>query len=313
MARDLKVEDALKYLDQVKMAFFDKPHVYKEFLEIMKNVKAKSINTPQVIECVKNLFRGHNQLILSFNMFLPEGEGYKIELTDEEQTFGHPGDLSSSSITETTSLSLDTLLEEKHDSIAATGDLGQHSTVDTNTKSLDQQMQQQYAITYVTTIRNHFANEPDVYRSFLKILHTYQKEQKGIKRVLEGVIQLFADHPDLLLGFTQFLPDAVQEHAKKSLQRAVQESEFRQQMKVHNAARELELNRRRKAWEDEEENKKSEEVESVNVTAVIVREVSDEAKGDATENISTSTYTKHNNHISLQKTNKYSAFMCSSI
>jgi len=49
------------------------------------------------------------------------------------------------------------------------------------------------------------------YRSFLKILHTYQKEQKGIKEVLEQVSQLFADHPDLLMEFTYFLPDAVQE------------------------------------------------------------------------------------------------------
>ena len=45
----------------------------------------------------------------------------------------------------------------------------------------------------------------------MKILHTYQKEQKGIKEVLEQVSQLFADHPDLLMEFTYFLPDAVQE------------------------------------------------------------------------------------------------------
>lgn len=66
-----------------------------------------------------------------------------------------------------------------------------------------QQMQQQHAISYVTTIRNRFANEPETYRlgpqlylhsnsfmflrAFLKILHTYQKEQKGIKDVLEQV------------------------------------------------------------------------------------------------------------------------------
>lgn len=54
----------------------------------------------------------------------------------------------------------------------------------------------------------------ETYRSFLKILHTYQKEQKGIKDVLEQVSQLFADHPDLLMEFTYFLPDAVQEQAK---------------------------------------------------------------------------------------------------
>ena len=74
-----------------------------------------------------------------------------------------------------------------------------------------QQMQQQHAITYVTTIRNRFANEPETYRAFLRILHTYQKEQKGIKEVLEQVSSLFADHPDLLMEFTYFLPDSVQE------------------------------------------------------------------------------------------------------
>ena len=78
------------------------------------------------------------------------------------------------------------------------------------------QMQQAHAIHYVTKIRNRFASEPDTYRSFLKILHTYQKEQKGIKEVLEQVSQLFADHPDLLMEFTYFLPDAVQEQVPRN-------------------------------------------------------------------------------------------------
>ena len=78
--RQLKVEDALLYLDQVKMEFSDKPHIYNEFLDIMKNFKAQSINTPGVIERVKNLFRGYNKLILGFNTFLPEGDGYKVSV-----------------------------------------------------------------------------------------------------------------------------------------------------------------------------------------------------------------------------------------
>ena len=90
-----------------------------------------------------------------------------------------------------------------------------------------QQMQHQQAISYVTQIRNRFASEPETYRAFLKILHTYQKEQKGIKDVLEQVSQLFAGHPDLLMEFTYFLPDAVQEQAKERLRRAEKESEMR--------------------------------------------------------------------------------------
>ena len=66
----------------------------------------------------------------------------------------------------------------------------------------------------VTTIKKRFAHEPETYKAFLEILHTYQKEQRSIKDVLEQVSQLFADHSDLLKEFTYFLPDAVQEQAK---------------------------------------------------------------------------------------------------
>jgi paired amphipathic helix protein Sin3a len=61
----------------------------------------------------------------------------------------------------------------------------------------------------------------------LEILHTYQKEQRGIKEVLEQVAHLFQDHPDLLKEFTFFLPDAVQEQAKERLHRAAADSEAR--------------------------------------------------------------------------------------
>ncbi|CAN0292806.1 unnamed protein product, partial [Ectocarpus sp. 12 AP-2014] len=81
--RELRVEDALLYLDQVKIEFGDKPEIYNEFLDIMKNFKAMAIDTPGVIRRVSSLFRGYNKLILGFNTFLPDG--YKIELSDIEE------------------------------------------------------------------------------------------------------------------------------------------------------------------------------------------------------------------------------------
>ena len=39
----------------------------------------------------------------------------------------------------------------------------------------------------VTTIKKRFAHEPETYKAFLEILHTYQKEQRSIKDVLEQV------------------------------------------------------------------------------------------------------------------------------
>jgi histone deacetylase complex regulatory component SIN3 len=76
--RELRVEDALLYLDQVKMEFGDRPHIYNEFLDIMKTFKTQQIDTPGVIRRVSNLFQGNKKLVLGFNTFLPEG--YKIEL-----------------------------------------------------------------------------------------------------------------------------------------------------------------------------------------------------------------------------------------
>lgn len=69
----LKVEDALKYLDEVKREFEHNAKVYNEFLDIMKKFKTHAIDTPGVMEHVSKLFRGNNRLILGFNTFLPDG------------------------------------------------------------------------------------------------------------------------------------------------------------------------------------------------------------------------------------------------
>ena len=84
-----------------------------------------------------------------------------------------------------------------------------------------------HAINYVTTIKKRFASEPETYKKFLEILHTYQKEQRGIKDVLDEVSTLFADHPDLLKDFTYFLPDAVQAQAKAQLEQVAKVAEAR--------------------------------------------------------------------------------------
>eukprot|EP01134_Creolimax_fragrantissima_P007919 CFRG7919T1 len=64
------------------------------------------------------------------------------------------------------------------------------------------------AINYVNKIKTRFGQSPDVYKHFLEILHTYQKEQRTIKEVYQQVANLFRYHPDLLSEFSQFLPEA---------------------------------------------------------------------------------------------------------
>ncbi len=71
---------------------------------------------------------------------------------------------------------------------------------------------------------------PNIYKTFLEILHTYQKQQKDAKEspttpttsntlptllseteVYSKVAHLFTNHEDLLAEFSQFLPDASQQ------------------------------------------------------------------------------------------------------
>lgn len=62
-------------------------------------------------------------------------------------------------------------------------------------------------------IKTRFANQPDIYKQFLEILQTYQREQKPIGEVYEQVTLLFSNSPDLLDDFKQFLPDTRQAYA----------------------------------------------------------------------------------------------------
>jgi paired amphipathic helix protein Sin3a len=83
-----------------------------------------------------------------------------------------------------------------------------------------------HAINYVNKIKNRFQGQPDKYKRFLEILHTYQKEQRNLKEglstpgkhlteaeVYSQVAKLFENQEDLLAEFGQFLPDATSHQA----------------------------------------------------------------------------------------------------
>ncbi|XP_068710577.1 paired amphipathic helix protein Sin3a-like isoform X1 [Montipora foliosa] len=238
----LKVEDALSYLDQVKLQFGNQPQVYNDFLDIMKEFKSQSIDTPGVISRVSSLFKGHPELIVGFNTFLPPG--YKIEV--------HASDPGTVSVTAPNGQSqITTILQpnqNQHPTHQSSGHQGQQQQQ--SQPKQPQQPQQQplqsptaqqgqgqqpvefnHAINYVNKIKNRFQGQPDIYKAFLEILHTYQKEQKNIKEaamqgtplseqeiymreaklaneVYKQVAQLFQNQEDLLQEFSQFLPDA---------------------------------------------------------------------------------------------------------
>ncbi|KAL3065822.1 hypothetical protein OYC64_015875 [Pagothenia borchgrevinki] len=278
----LKVEDALSYLDQVKLQFGNQPQVYNDFLDIMKEFKSQSIDTPGVINRVSQLFKGHPDLIMGFNTFLPPG--YKIEVqTNDLVNVTTPGQIhyitphgisvhnipisgaSSQPASHNQHQSLPqavpqtptttttappapsqpapsktskpiqspahTPTSQPNPSIPSyasprSPSVQSHTPV-SSTPSVgpplqnNQPVEFNHAINYVNKIKNRFQGQPDIYKSFLEILHTYQKEQRNAKEaagnytpalteqeVYTQVARLFKNQEDLLSEFGQFLPDA---------------------------------------------------------------------------------------------------------
>ncbi|OQR96732.1 paired amphipathic helix protein Sin3 [Thraustotheca clavata] len=288
--RELRVEDALLYLDQVKQQFGDQPDVYNQFLDVMKEFKSQTIDTPGVIQRVSELFKGHPNLIFGFNTFLPPGYRIRPEhlglyaADPRDRTFNPPAgndgnpapmgglvlrpaptnapaptSLPSINAPSQPNAPLSTLRpppvnipggDPQQMLLGQTPPPPQSSSTNTtpNHRNNDpkkngpgkrnnaanpptpapQPVEFDHAISYVTTIKKRFADEPDTYKSFLEILHTYQKEQGSIKQVLDQVSYLFRDHPDLLKEFTYFLPDAVQDAARIRLHTAAERAQARQ-------------------------------------------------------------------------------------
>ncbi|MBW0487355.1 hypothetical protein O181_027070 [Austropuccinia psidii MF-1] len=64
-----------------------------------------------------------------------------------------------------------------------------------------------YAINYVNKIKHRFIDQPEIYKTFLEILQTYQRDGMPIDSVYVKVTKLFSSAVDLLDEFKQFLPD----------------------------------------------------------------------------------------------------------
>ncbi|KAI8337219.1 hypothetical protein BC941DRAFT_352947 [Chlamydoabsidia padenii] len=206
--RPLNVKDALSYLDQVKVQFSEHPEVYNKFLDIMKDFKSQAIDTPGVIERVSSLFRGHPLLISGFNTFLPPG--YCIEcITDENNhdliKVTTPTGITTTNAGEPVRLGSETTAQQQL-----------HHPIDDNMGNRRPPVEFNHAINYVNKIKNRFSSDPDIYKQFLEILQTYQKEQRPIQEVYSQVQVLFNGDNDLLAEFKQFLPDTTGGRKKRA-------------------------------------------------------------------------------------------------
>ncbi|KAK8643542.1 hypothetical protein V6N13_012833 [Hibiscus sabdariffa] len=64
---------ALEFLDTVKQRFHEKMEKYYDFVQVIKDFKNQRTDTDGFVATVKELFEGQRDLILGFNIFLPQG------------------------------------------------------------------------------------------------------------------------------------------------------------------------------------------------------------------------------------------------
>lgn len=155
---------------------------------------------------MKSLFKGHPDLISGFNNFLPPG--YKIEPEEIEEDAKEEAKRVAAQQKRMMQPSPQGMLgldDRKPVNVfgappeAPPGPAGEDLT--------RKQPELDHARTYVKKIKLRFGSQPQIYKQFLEILHTFHREQHTIADVYQQVAKLFKDHADLLSEFAQFLPD----------------------------------------------------------------------------------------------------------
>lgn len=220
--RPLNVKDALSYLDQVKLQFRNNTDVYNKFLDIMKDFKSQSIDTPGVIDRVSALFKGHPKLIDGFNTFLPEGFSIECSTADpniivvttplgksiRERTGPSRGAAGAAAYRAITSANS----RSGGGSVSSTASYGNQPQISTPQQAAlaaqGSPAEFDQAINYVNKIKQRYASRPEIYKHFLENLQLYQKGIKPIYDVYREISELFHDSPDLLEDFKLFMPDS---------------------------------------------------------------------------------------------------------
>ena len=70
-SNDPQINDALLFIDSLKVEFKNAPQKFNEFLHIMKNFKDKVYDVASVKCLMSKLLHGKKELIVGFNAFLP--------------------------------------------------------------------------------------------------------------------------------------------------------------------------------------------------------------------------------------------------
>lgn len=156
---------AIAYVNAVRDVFQDKKENFDEFLKLVSDFAAKRIDVRGVKARVNQLFKGHKDLILGFNIFMPTEYEISLPLDDNDEQEGYG---------------------------LAFINAKAHGLVFKDAKA------------YIDAVRVAFEDRREKYAEFLEVLSDYKAERIDIQGVKARLVELFKGHEDLILGFNTF-------------------------------------------------------------------------------------------------------------
>ncbi|KAL0014192.1 hypothetical protein SO802_001261 [Lithocarpus litseifolius] len=229
--REQRKNYALTYLKEVKETLRDQREKYDEFLKVMKDFMDQRTDVYDIIAIVRELFKGHNNLISGFNFFLPKGS--KMALENDE---AHPPELLNEAWSFVTKIKvrfqndasvyrefLDILIEFRKgrmdiNTVQNRVNICYGSVCFTALVLEDggggggggggtpRKITLNDAWTYLMEVKETFQSQIEKYGRFLKVIKDFKAKRIGNVDVTIRVKELFEGHNNLISGFNIFLP-----------------------------------------------------------------------------------------------------------
>jgi len=166
-------QQAVDYVQRVKTAYTTEPEVYKEFLVILQEWRDGKVAKSNVVQRLNTLFASNLWLVDELQDYLAV---QRQNAVDEE-----------------------VLVTSSHSSHSSVSTHKSQPSKRTSTRKLDVKD----ALRYLDRIKNIC---PESYNEFLDIMKEYKSQKLNTTATIARITDLFKEHPDLIEGFTTFLP-----------------------------------------------------------------------------------------------------------
>ncbi|CAJ2651227.1 paired amphipathic helix protein Sin3-like 3 [Trifolium pratense] len=200
--KKLTEDDALAFLKAVKDVFKDEEENFNYFMEIMIDYREKRIYFDDLMTKVKELFKGHDDLIIGFNIFAPSD--YQIQVSQEEEQ--QPQNRIVDEYQMTTPLEEAKAIVAQSPHMMLGGDNLNVAPSRNEPCPMRKLGGYEDATKFVSKIKTRFEGDGHAYKSFLNIMNMLGEGKKPYTDTYHEVVALFEGHADLLDELIQFFP-----------------------------------------------------------------------------------------------------------